>query len=252
MSSSVEPLFAETSSDAHQKRRWWQFRLLTLHFFVTVCAVALGWFNYELRKLRRIEAAVDAVANLGGTVAYCQPGVPNRCRQDGNWFAGVLGFDTREVTYVGLARSQTADEALSHLTEFHELRVLLLDESSVTDNGMSHLAGLTNLQNLTFDNTQIGDDGVQHLSGMKLMSRLSLGCTQVGDNGMKHLRAMTQLKELTIDNSQVSDVGLTNLARLSRLQSLDLGGGRMTREGVAELQKALPDCEINWIELKDE
>ncbi len=45
-------------------------------------------------------------------------------------------------------------------------------------------------------------------------------------------------------NAQLTDAGLTNLAGLTQLQSLDLSESNVTDEGVAKLQKALPNCRI--------
>ena len=46
-------------------------------------------------------------------------------------------------------------------------------------------------------------------------------------------------------DSQITDAGLVHLKRLTKLQGLNLYGCQIiTDSGVAELQKALPNCEI--------
>ena len=42
----------------------------------------------------------------------------------------------------------------------------------------------------------------------------------------------------------MTDAGLKTLADLRGLKKLDLGKTEVTDAGVAELQRALPDCEI--------
>jgi hypothetical protein len=42
----------------------------------------------------------------------------------------------------------------------------------------------------------------------------------------------------------VTDAGLKELAGLKKLTYLDLFGAKATKEGVAELQKALPRCQV--------
>jgi len=59
-----------------------------------------------------------------------------------------------------------------------------------------------------------------------------------------HLKRFPKLKRLYLGNTQVTDAGLVNLKGLARLERLDLSGTRVTDAGVAELQKALPNCQI--------
>jgi hypothetical protein len=49
-----------------------------------------------------------------------------------------------------------------------------------------------------------------------------------------------------LSETQVSDAGIKHLAGLNKLDSLDLRGTRATAAGVAELQKALPKCKVDW------
>ena len=59
-------------------------------------------------------------------------------------------------------------------------------------------------------------------NSMSYLGYLFLRETHVSDDGLKHLRGFTNLKELHLENTQVTD------------------------EGVKKLQKALPDCEIDY------
>ena len=43
---------------------------------------------------------------------------------------------------------------------------------------------------------------------------------------------------------QITDAGLVHLKGLTGLQTLNLAGTKVTDAGVAELKKALPNCEI--------
>lgn len=40
--------------------------------------------------------------------------------------------------------------------------------------------------------------------------------------------------------------GIARLTALKKLQHLDLRGTKVTAAGIAELQKALPKCQIEW------
>ena len=49
---------------------------------------------------------------------------------------------------------------------------------------------------------------------------------------------------LYLTDPDITDVGLKDLVKLHKLKELWLGGIKITDAGVAELQLALPDCEI--------
>ena len=46
------------------------------------------------------------------------------------------------------------------------------------------------------------------------------------------------------ETSPIDRLGLVHLKGLTRLETLTLGGTKITEAGVAELQKALPNCKI--------
>ncbi|MEK6239056.1 MAG: hypothetical protein N2C14_30440 [Planctomycetales bacterium] len=52
------------------------------------------------------------------------------------------------------------------------------------------------------------------------------------------------LKELDLDETGITDAGLTHLKGLKNLRKLGIRRTQVTSEGVADLQKALPTCEI--------
>jgi hypothetical protein len=47
-----------------------------------------------------------------------------------------------------------------------------------------------------------------------------------------------------LDVTKITDVGLKELAKLTQLKRLYLRNTKVTKAGVAELQKALPNCNI--------
>jgi DNA-binding PadR family transcriptional regulator len=75
--------------------------------------------------------------------------------------------------------------------------------------------------------------------------------TKITDAGLKEVAKLQQLTWLDLRNAnegttQITDAGLKELAKLQQLTKLDLSGcEQITDAGVAELQKALPKCEIN-------
>ena len=89
--------------------------------------------------------------------------------------------------------------------------------------GLEHLKGLTSpvvLDLKYFDviTGTIGTDLAQ-LKGLENINGLHLG-NKITDAGLKHLKGLTNLTELVLSTNKVTDAG------------------------VADLQKALPNCEI--------
>ncbi len=74
---------------------------------------------------------------------------------------------------------------------------------------------------------------------------LVLGRTKITDVGLKEVAKLRQLTLLDLTGTQITDAGLKEVAKLQKLKELDLTNAKtVTKEGVAELQKALPKCRI--------
>ena len=73
---------------------------------------------------------------------------------------------------------------------------------------------------------------------------------KTSDTELKYLPGMadvlTEQVHLYFGYSQITDVGLKELAKLENLGSLELDKTQVTDAGVAELKKALPNCEIQY------
>ena len=53
-----------------------------------------------------------------------------------------------------------------------------------------------------------------------------------------------EVVEVNLMRTQITDEGLVHLKALTRLQDLSFGRNKITDAGVADLQKALPNCKI--------
>ena len=58
---------------------------------------------------------------------------------------------------------------------------------------------------------------------------------------------MSELNSLMLAGTQVTDKGLVHLKGLTNLKSLNLMNTQVTHAGVADLQKALPKCKIDYV-----
>jgi len=60
-----------------------------------------------------------------------------------------------------------------------------------------------------------------------------------------HLKGMVKLEMLFLHGGrQITDTALVHLKEMTNLQKCSLLGTRITDAGSAELQKALPNCEV--------
>ncbi len=203
---------------------------------------------------------------------------------NGEFQVSYIGLDQKEgVTNEGLANvsglknlrvlklrgAELDDSGCAHLAESKSLTFLHLNFSKVGDAGLAHLRGLTNLGSLNLVGTRITDDGLVHLQGMKQLYELRLSETTVSDIGLANLRDLQQLAylhlastkitnnglkllshlplvSLDLNQSMINDDGLIHLKKISTLQGLHVLSTNVTAAGVADLQKALPNCKIEW------
>ena len=224
----------------------WRFQFSILSLFVLTVAVALpfSWLATEMKAAREQR---EAVGKLGGQVAFDYQMYPSDTTSkppEPAWLRGLLGDDLFvNVTQVLLPHSEIGDAGLERLKVLTQLKELWLDGTQVTDAGLKHLEGLTRLRCLTLDNTQVTDAGLKHLHGLTQLQELHLG-TQVTDAGLENLKGLTSLGDLRLEYTQVTDTGLKHLKGLTQLTYLDIRGTQVTKEGVKELQQALPNCSI--------
>jgi hypothetical protein len=152
----------------------------------------------------------------------------------------------RELEVVYLDGTQVTDAGLEHIHDLPRLRYLDLDSTRITGVGFRHLKDLPRLQDLGLDNTDITDEALVHFKALPELRDLSLSGTKVTDAGMPHLKALTKLKIVHLDGTGVTDVGLRSLEGSRQLEKLQLNSTKVTGEGVKRLQRALPQCKIEW------
>ena len=76
------------------------------------------------------------------------------------------------------------------------------------------------------------------------VAELQISGSGITDAGLVHLKDLIKLSHLNLSDTQITDAGLVHLKGLTKLERLDLKDTKVTDAGVADLQKALPNCEI--------
>jgi hypothetical protein len=245
-----------TVSETQPKtRRRLRFSLRAIFVLITLVACVAAWAGMQIARRHREEAAIKHLVKGATTSTYWaslfdQPasadlnplmplwprrktGLINRLRNldmfqtvvmfsihpGGNTFA----FDADEQGRLVIHRDYKAglrDDDMAVVAKLVNLRTLWLEANGITDNGLVQLAGLKNLELLWLQNTP------------------------VTDAGMATLENFPKLRDLDLSATDVTDMAIDAWSRCRVLRKLKVENTRVTSEGVARLQKLLPDCEI--------
>jgi hypothetical protein len=208
-------------------------------------------------------ARLAALTNLRSLVAY------HCCRVTDEGVKPLVGL--KKLRHLELLGAGITNVSMTRLASLRQLKVLNLSGTKVGNEGLKPLAALRGLFYLNLGSTEVTDAGMKLLAPMKGLTALQLGGTKVGDRGVKALAASKSLVYLYLSGTKVTDVGLKELAKIPRLKQLNLSGTgvtdaglkhlagmkglthlhlgsetKVTKEGVAELKKALPKCEVHY------
>lgn len=172
------------------------------------------------------------------------------------------------LTYLDLTETHITDAGLVHLKKYKTLQMLFLSQNSITAAAMPRLADLEELQQLELSRTKVTGPqlaslkvlprlsvltlkGVplepttlSYLAGFPALGKLDLDSTPVTDDQLVHLKHLPSLHELSLSRTKVTDKAVTHLKGLKKLRSLTLHASGFTEIGKRELEKALPECNI--------
>ena len=168
--------------------------------------------------------------------------------------------DIEQVELVNLdSEPGITDDGLVHFSKMQSLQAIVLHSNRISGVGLEHLTGLKRLTTLM----AIGwntDASLEHVSKLKSLEDLSLiEVRRITEKGLAQIAKLRNLRSLCIgtggwngddsgirDCMNVTESGLANLYELKNLESLTLNTTRVTRIGRDKLQKALPNCQIQW------
>ena len=153
--------------------------------------------------------------------------------------------ELKQLTNLQLGATGMTDAGLVHLKEMKGLTVLLVGPE-ITNDGLIHLKEATELVSLSLRNTKVTGVGLAHLAGLPKLATLGLSETGITDTDLEHLKGFKALTKLHLNTTGVTDAGLERLAGLNGLTLLEVTKTKVTAAGVEKLQKALPNCKIEW------
>jgi hypothetical protein len=162
--------------------------------------------------------------------------------------AGVYVQRSEAVGGVDLAvqlETNDLDTVLPELCELRRLTHVTLHKHGLTDNQLRQVCALQGLTSLYFFDCPITDARMKIVARLRRLQSLDLADSAITDAGLAELTRLSELKWLVVRKASVTDAGLGHLEGLHRLTWLDLRGcTQVTAEGVARLQKSLPECSI--------
>ncbi len=143
---------------------------------------------------------------------------------------------------------QVTDAGLANLKGLPLLQWLAIDGVDISDAVLVNLKELPRLESLFLAGNRITDAGLKNLRGLTKLRELSLREENLTDDGLRiaDLADLTDLTELDLTATRVTDAGLVHLKGLTKLAKLTLDATLVTDAGVANLQKALPNCKISY------
>jgi hypothetical protein len=163
-------------------------------------------------------------------------------RVDDQLLARIVGLEGLQL--VDLKEPSITDEGAQHLGQIASLTWVDLRTTQVTDRGLVPVAALPRLERLFLSDTKISDETLDRLAGQQNLWQLEVKHTKVTDRGMEAIGQLPRLKFLDLRDNRISDRGLQSLRSLRALEKLGLDRTDVTAGGIAELERALPNCKI--------
>ena len=162
----------------------------------------------------------------------------------GHHLASLSNLESLDLVYCPVD-----DEGLKQMQGLTKLRRLLLRDALISDEGLRYLSDLKAVEHLDLGATRITDDGVAHLGGMTRLKKLNLLGAELTDVGMQYLAGMVDLEELNLYGTRITNAGAEVLKGFRSLRQVDLRYTRVTRAGADGLRTALPECQVNFLDL---
>jgi hypothetical protein len=207
--------------------KWLRRSLIGLTMLVVICASPCAWFYSGWKREQ------DALAKLPGFYVRGTDSIGP------SWLQKHMGRASFVLERVhALDGSFTRVTDLSPVVKFKRLQVLDLRYTPVVD--LSALSRLTGLRELKLSATKVTD--LSPLGRLTTLKRLDLAWTRV--TGISHLAGMTGLQWLDLSGTCVTD--LSPLTAVTTLRFLEVAWLAGAQGQSAQLNSALPQCEICW------
>lgn len=175
-----------------------------------------------------------------------------------------------ELTSLGIGNVELSSQDLAHIRHLSKLQTLALRNTlppGAPQRDFSFLRHCTNLETITTRDadfgdaalkhiiapnmrslyiyeTGISDDGMVYLKKLVSLERLGISRTKITDAGLAHIAALPNLQYLSANSTAITDAGIESIKKMANLTTLEVNRTAITKKGVAEIQFALPNCNV--------
>lgn len=176
-------------------------------------------------------------------------------------------LDDRVIVSVSMTGPKITDDRLASLNGLPDLVALDFQDANVTSAGLQSLANVKSLKQLNLANTQVTElsalaalpqlehlkldysrqiqeehlAALSQLSGLRTLSAKGL---RLRDGGVAAIAQCTQLEDLNIGGAILGETGLAPLQQVKGLKRLNLEYAQVSRDDLAALRAALPECQV--------
>lgn len=236
---------------------WYQYRLRTL--LVLMAAIAV-WLGVISSRARRQKYVVDRIRALGGMVDYdFQKRIGGHWGTFNfknpppgpDWLRRLAGDDYFETVVAIILQNRPVKDGdlalLDRLPNANALEFIAWDHVQISNDGMAHFERFHELRGLNLAGDEIDDRGLVHLRQLTNLRYLILVGTKITDAGVPNLQGLVNLEdELGLSYTQITDASVKYFKNFKKLRSIDLLHTKVTERGARELKQALPNCSITY------
>jgi Leucine-rich repeat (LRR) protein len=172
----------------------------------------------------------------------------------------------KELDVLIIYNKSITDSGIQYIKNLKKLTILTINEAQLTDRGMEYIGQLENLEELNISDTQVTDEGLKHLRNLKKLEELVLDNTNITGEGFQYINELPNLRVLVVSpklkgenlrylgkmklellniaENAIDDRAIPYLTKLKTLERLIIFDTKISKEGVKQLEKALPQCMV--------
>ena len=156
----------------------------------------------------------------------------------------LLLVKLNSMSVLDLEGSRITDDGMQIIKNILTLKMLYLSHTPITDSGFALIANLPELESVSSGDTKVTATGLAVLTQLPKLHSLNLTGPMLNTETLGVLRKVSTLRDLFVYN--LTDVHLTQLSLLQQLKRIEIleSGNSYSEQGLANLRKALPNCEI--------
>lgn len=227
-----------------------KLRVLTL----SDCTVEDSWLvHLEKLPLQELTLAGSEITGKAGDSLAKLQGLRfldvSRCKFDNEGVKKIVALP--DLLLLSISDTDVTDECSRDVAKMNNLLELKAVGTQMTGASLRYLAATPKLRALHYaENKNISVRDAAELKNCKSLEELYLKRTGIKDDAVKELAQCQRLSTLGLEGDPITDASLVDLARAKSLTNLRLQGcTKITQEGVNNLRKQLPKCNIQTGEM---